>query len=143
MRYVIYPYLNEPFWVFDDERTGLKAEPFVSGASEAISALVEAKGISNAASGFSLTFGDEPFDGFDAELSWVRADDATNAMSGNWYRGEIGGQVMEGWLCPALLLYCSSAPGRLFIKADPLPAGVEPIWHVDPDDPRPRRFVSG
>jgi hypothetical protein len=139
----LYPYLLGSTWVFDDERTGLKAEPFVSGSSEALWALVNAKGIANAAQGFSLTFSDEPFRGFDVQLDWIRADSATAAMPGNWYRGEIGGTVLEGWLCPALLLFFPVAPQQLFVRADLLPEGIDPIWHVAADDPRGRRFMSG
>ena len=142
MRTTIYPYLLGQTWVFDDERTQLKAEAFVLGSSEAISALIEAKGIPNAASGFSLVFSDEPFTGHDVELTWVRADDPLLLMPGNTYRGQIAGMELEGWLCPALLLHFPAAPGKLFLKAEPLPKGVDPIWHVADDDPRQRRFIS-
>jgi hypothetical protein len=139
----IYPYLLNTTWVFDDERTGLKEEAFVCGMTEMISRLVEAKAIPNATSGFSLTFGDEPFDGADAELVWLRSEgEARNATAGNWYGGTVAGEYMQGWLCPALGLYFTAAPARLFVRADPLPAGIDPIWHVAPDDPRQRRFMS-
>jgi hypothetical protein len=36
MPLTIYPYLIDPIWVFDDERTCLKEEAFVCGASEMI-----------------------------------------------------------------------------------------------------------
>jgi hypothetical protein len=139
----IYPYLRGFMWVFDDQDTGLKSEPFVSGASEAISHLVEAKRIPNAAHGFSLSFSDQPFYGHDAELSWLSADDSTDAMPGNWYRGVVSGQEMEAWLCPALLDYFPAAPEKLFLRADPLPEGVDPVWHIAADDPRQHRFMSG
>lgn len=140
----IFPYLLGSTWVFDDERTGLKEEAFVCGMNEMISRLVEAKGIPNAANGFSLTFSDEPFDDADAELTWLRSEgEAHDATAGNWYGGTVAGENMEGWLCPALGLYFAAAPARLFVRADPLPAGVDPIWHVAPDDPRQRRFMSG
>ena len=139
MKSIIFPYLLGETWVFDDERTGLKSEAFVMGMSEMIFRMIEAKGIQNADQGFRMTFSDEPFDGHDAELHWLRADDPGEPMSGNWYSGEIAGEVMEGWLCPALLLYFDVPPARLFVKADPLPDGVDPIWH-DPENPR--RFMS-
>ncbi len=151
MALTIYPYLIGDVWVFDDERTGLKEEAFVLGMSEMISSVVKAKNIPNAPNGFSLTFADEPFDGHDIELNWVRSDDSQFVpgqartlaqLFGNWYRGTIAGQVMDGWLCPALELYFSGAPARLFVGADRLPPGVDPIWHVDPKDLRQRRFVS-
>jgi len=144
MPLTIYPYLyfgGGEIWVFDDERTGLKEEAFVLGASEMISRLVDAKRIPNAATGFSLTFSDEPIEKYDAEIQWIRKDD-NQLLAGNWYRGTVAGQETECWLCPALGLYFSVAPRRLFVRAEPLPAGVDPIWHVDPNDPRQRRFVS-
>ena len=40
------PYLiDRSCWVFDDERTGLREEAFVLGATDMITALVEAKAI--------------------------------------------------------------------------------------------------
>ena len=92
----IYPYLIGSTWVFDDEKTSLKEEAFVCGMSEMISRMIETKDIPNAAKGFAMTFGDEPFDGIDAELNWLRADEPTSVMGGNWYSGVIAGQEMQG-----------------------------------------------
>jgi hypothetical protein len=147
----IYPYLLGDTWVFDDPRTGLKEEAFVLGMTEMISRLVEVKGIPQAAKGFSLQFGAEPFEGADAELTWVRSDDAqvvpgqdgsASQVFGNWYRGVVAGEEMEGWLCPALGLYFTSAPNRFFVRAEPLPAGIDPIWQISRNAPVARRFVS-
>jgi hypothetical protein len=147
----IYPYLLGPTWVFDDPRTGLKEEAFVLGMTEMISRLVEAKAIPHAGQGFTLHFSDEPFASADAELSWLRSDDSqivagqdgtASQLFGNWYGGNIAGEKMEGWLCPALGLYFRAAPPRLFVKAEPLPAGVDPIWHVRLEDAMAVRFVS-
>jgi hypothetical protein len=147
----IYPYLLEnTCWVFDDERTGLKEEAFVLGMTEMISRLVEAKSVPNADQGFSLTFGVEPFD-HDVELTWLPVNEVAEEFNcsllqlpeiGNWYRGMVSGEEMVGWLCPALFLYFDKAPTKIFVKAEALPAGVDPIWHVKADDPRARRFVS-
>lgn len=147
----IYPYLIDHTWVFDDERTGLKEEAFVLGMSEMISRLVEQKGIQDAAHGFTMHFCDEPFEGFDVELKWLRSDDSqvvpgehgsASQMWGNWYRGVVAGQDMEGWLCPALGLYFQAAPKRIFVRAEPLPAGIHPVWHIGRNDALARRFVS-
>jgi hypothetical protein len=90
----IYPYRLGNCWVFDDARTGLKEEAFVLGSSEIMARLVEAKGIPQAEKGFALTFSDEPFEGHDAELSWLRSDDSqvlsgkdgsASQISGNGY----------------------------------------------------------
>ena len=150
MPLTLYPYFSGNTWVFDDPRTGLKEEAFVLGSSEMIHRLVEAKRITNANEGFELQFSNEPF-GHDVELDWLRRDDAgvlgadgsEAEIAGNWYGGEVMGQRMEGWLCPALFLYFQSAPKKIFINAQPLPAGVDPIWHVAFGQGGVRRFVSG
>ena len=135
---VLHPYLlHGSCWVFDDERTGLKEEAFVCGMTEMISRVVEAKHIPDAARGFAMTFSDRPFAGHDVELGFVRPEPG----GGNWYAGTVGGSRMEGWLCPALLLYFRDPPARIFVRCDPLPAGVDPIW-TPPPGAIARRFVS-
>jgi len=62
-------------------------------------------------------------------LHWLRADDPESLMAGNWYSGIVANEVMECWLCPALFLYFNEAPARLFVRADQLPKGIDPIWH--------------
>jgi len=147
----LYPYLYEStVWVFDDERTGLKEEAFVLGMTEMISRLVEHKRIPDAAKGFAMTFSDQPFEGHDAELHWIQKDGQqvvpdqdgnASPLTGNWYRGVVVGQEMDGWLCPALGLYFETAPMKIYVRADPLPRGINPIWEPPPGDV-PRRFVS-
>src|ERR1700730_5667239 len=92
----LYPYLLGNTWVFDDPRTGLKEEALVLGMSEMISRLVEAKGIPQAAKVFALQFASEPFEGADAELTWLRGGDSevlpgkdgsASHLFGNWYKG--------------------------------------------------------
>ena len=147
-RLTIYPYFHEEScWVFDDQRTGLKEEAFIFGMTEIITRVVVTKAIPNAAKGFALTFGVEPFD-HDVELTWLSPTEAVKAGAavipgvGNWYRGVVCGEEMVSWLCPALFLYFPEAPKKIFAKAEPLPAGVDPIWHVEANDPAARRFVS-
>ena len=135
---VLYPYLYHDCWVFDDERTGLKEEAFVRGASEMISRLVEVKGIAGAAKGFEMTFAAEPFPGHDVELSWVSRGEGDH---GNDYEGVVAGLPMTCWLCPALELYFQAAPARIYVKAAPLPSGIDPIWNPPPGVIA-RRFVE-
>ena len=135
----LYPYLypGTDCWVFDDARTGLKEEAFVEGTSEMITRVIEHKRIPHAEKGFLLTFSDQPFEGQDVERHWLRGD----VDGGNWYSGDVLGQPMENWLCPALLLYFETPPRRLYVRCDPLPAGVNPIWSPPPGE-EGRRFVE-
>lgn len=147
----IYPYLLGDTWVFDDPRTGLKEEAFVCGMTEMINRIVEMNAIPNAGRGFALQFSDKPFPNYDVALSWLRSDDSQVLLGqdgsalqilGNWYQGHVGGELMQGWLCPALGLYFSTAPRHLYVRAEPLPPGVDPVWQVDRNAELVRRFVS-
>ena len=106
----IHPYKTQGIWVFDDERAGLREEPFVSGADTIIDHMVV--DIPDAEHGFTLMFSAQPSPGFQLELDWQRAD-----LSGNWYRADTIG--MEGWLCPALLKYFDAPPAKLFAQFRP------------------------
>lgn len=133
----LYPYLLRDTWVFDDPRTGLKEEAFVAGSTEMISRLVAAKKIPNPEQGFLLRFAATPFDGYDVRLTWQSG----NAKAGNWYVGKVAGQAMEGWLCPALYCYFTEAPPEIYVGAEPLPRGVDPIWRPAAEATT-RRFVE-
>jgi hypothetical protein len=107
---VIEPYRHAGAWVFDEPRVGLSREPFVAGITEMIDRLVS--DIPAAASGFRLFFAATPFEGHQASLAWVRADE----VEGHWYRLEDGD---EGWLCPALFWYFPEPPARIYVRAEP------------------------
>ena len=108
---VIFPYKQYGMWVFDDERVGLAAEPFVSGADVILEILAEP--IPNADKGFRLLFSATPFPGCQMKLDWLREDEF---RTGNWY--QWAGTDLEGWLCPALFKYFEQAPLNLYIKAE-------------------------
>jgi hypothetical protein len=103
-----------------------------------ITRLVETKGVPAAPRGFEMTFAAEPFTGHDVELVWVSRGEGD---FGNDYEGVVAGLPMECWLCPALELYFEAAPPRIYVKAAPLPAGVDPIWNPPPGVIA-RRFVE-
>lgn len=133
----LYPYFLRDTWVFDDERTGLKEEAFVRGMTEMISRLVAENGLVAASKGFQLEFADQPFDGRDTSLTWLRRGD----LDGDWYTATIRAEPMEGWLCPALTLYFKTAPKQLHVRVDKLPPGIIPIWNP-PAGVRTRQFVE-
>jgi hypothetical protein len=134
----LYPYQIGSCWVFDDERANLKEEAFVLGMSEIISRVVEYEGIPEASKGFRMIFSHEPFEGYHAE---IRKDPGGSEEEGNWYQGEVCGLHMRGWLCPALYLYFSAAPPRLYMRAERLPENVNPIW-IPEQGVGARRFVG-
>jgi|SRR6267142_3597526 len=106
----IHPYKAEGMWVFDDPVVGLRQEPFVSGADTIIDHMV--RDIPNAENGFALMFSSQPFPGYQVEFEWRRAE-----FGGNWYFcHELN---MEGWLCPALFKYFSSAPPKIYVEFRP------------------------
>jgi hypothetical protein len=134
----LYPYKIRGCFVFDDERAGLKEEAFVSGMSEIIQKLVEHHKIPNASAGFRMLFSHQPFEGSHAVIQKIEGG---SQETGNWYHGEICGEPMKGWLCPALYLYFSTAPNRIYVRAEELPAGVNPIW-TPKEGVHFRRFVG-
>ena len=146
----LYPYFRSGTWMFDNHSTDLKEEAFVLGADAVLTRLVHQKAIPAAERGFTLCFSDEPFDGADAELNWLRSgdsqtasgQDATSPACGNWYSGVIFGEVMQGWLCDSLLLFFGAAPARIFVRVEPLPAGVDPKWRVRDHGPVARQADS-
>jgi hypothetical protein len=107
---VIAPYKHHGMWVFDDERVGLKQEPFVAGADAAIDRMV--RDIPNAALGFTLVFSAHQFPGHQHQFVWRRHEG-----SGDVYYSKEFDQ--EGWLCPALLRYFDTAPEALYIQVKP------------------------
>lgn len=137
-RLELYPYMTRGCWVFDDERAGLKEEAFVSGMTEIISKVVEHHGIPRASSGFRMIFSHQPFEGSHAVIQKIAGG---SEEQGNWYHGEICGEPMKGWLCPALYLYFSNAPDRIYMRAEELPADVDPIW-IPRDGVQFRKFVG-
>jgi hypothetical protein len=84
---VIAPYWYAGTWVFDDKTAGLKMEPVVLNIPDIITELV--KDIPAARGGFRLLFSVLSFPGYQAELEWVKEQDA-----GNWY--QLKGQPLEG-----------------------------------------------
>ena len=105
--FVIKPYKWQNMWVFDDDAVGLVKEPFVGGADTMID--VATAHILNADRGFVAVFSASYFPDAQIVLEWAREDGG-----GNVYRWAEKG--MEGWLCPALLLYTPTPPAKLYIQ---------------------------
>ena len=55
------------------------------------------------------------------------------------YPNLLAGEQMDLWLCPALGHYFRPTPQRIYVRVEPLPEGVDPIWH---DGGRGKRYVG-
>ena len=106
---IIAPYKYAGSWVFDDPAVGLVREPFVSGMDIIMDRAVA--DIPDAEKGFRLLFSARPFPGYTIKLVWRREE-----VGGNWYYAPQFD--LEGWLCPALLLYFGAAPPELYCRAE-------------------------
>jgi hypothetical protein len=107
---VIFPYMFNGQWVFDDEAAGLRQEPLILGIDLMIEKATAT--IPNARLGFKLLFSPTPFPGYTVKLDWRRTE-----FGGNWYWCEQ--YQLEGWLCPALFRYFHQAPQQLYARAQP------------------------
>jgi hypothetical protein len=97
-------------WVFDDERVGLKAEPFVGGADDMIDRVTA--DIPGACDGFVMVFSADAVPGAQFRLEWRRQDRSGNV----YYSPELDS---EGWLCPALLRYFGAPPAEIHVQVKP------------------------
>ncbi len=111
---VIKPYWYEGEWVFDDAKTGVQREPFITGITEMITLVV--RGIPNARAGVRLICCEQPLPGARHTLTWVRAE--AGGTGGNYYR--LDNLPVEGWMSPAMYRYFDHTPAVLNVRADPL-----------------------
>jgi hypothetical protein len=107
---ILHPYKFFDQWVFDDEKTGLVREAFISGIDAMLDKLTE--DIEDADRGFQLLFSTNPFPGFQIQLDCNREE-----YGGNWYWCES--LQLEGWLCPALYKYFEVAPKKIYAQVKP------------------------
>ncbi len=107
----ICPYWSDELatWVFDDPAVDLKEEPFVYGAPAILDLLVQ--DIPNARDGVCLLFSASPFAGWQRSLTVKREGEG-----GHWYG--LDDSSLEGWLCPALFKYFTTAPVKLYVRVE-------------------------
>lgn len=108
--WIIHPYRVGKIWAFDDERFGLKTEPFVGETNLVIDNVLKAKSIK--ADKFTLIFSRFQIPRYDAKFSLVRTEGQTNKSS--WYKcNDLG---INFWLCPALNHYFDEPPENIFVE---------------------------
>lgn len=104
---ILYPYKFHGQWVFDDKKTGLVREAFISGIDIMLDRLTD--NIDDGEMGIKLLFSADPFPGFKIKLDWFREE-----YGGNWYLCDS--LQLEGWLCPALYKYFEIAPKTIYVE---------------------------
>ena len=108
---IIHPYRqkNSNIWVFDDERHGLVAEPFVCGASESITRLVGDQ------SKCSIAFSGVAIPNYDLKLT--RTGDGANPDKKGCHYTDGAAPL---WLCPAMCHYFGNeeAPSEIYLKIE-------------------------
>lgn len=107
---VIFPFVVNGQWVFDDEAAGLRQEPLILGIDLMIEKATAA--IPDARKGIRLFFSPSPFPGYTMKLQWRRTE-----FGGHWYWCEQ--YQLEGWLCPALFRYFDQPPKEIYAKPEP------------------------
>lgn len=115
----IHPYYHNGSWVFDDSRTGLIAEPFVSGADDLIDYLLNLKQIREKAlkNGFTAIFGIHGFRGAEICLQFKYFESGGSVYEPRGlddFRNAQG--TREVWFCPALKLYFADSPEDIWIR---------------------------
>ena len=115
----IHPYYDDGLWVFDDERVGLIAEPFVSGADDLIDHLLRMKRKRRKAlnKGFTAVFSMQEFKGADVQLEFRCFDSGGSVYEPCGLEDFRNGEgTRDVWLCPALNLYFEDSPKQIWIS---------------------------
>lgn len=119
---VIKPYCRHGIWKFDDRSKGLIGEAFVAGADVMMDFL--SRDIPKARRGFNLVFSEFAFPGHTVMVEHVPERPIRGYMGvemvsmGNTYLHRETNH--ELWLCPALMLYFTKVPKRIYAMAKPI-----------------------
>lgn len=121
----IQPYRKNGMWMFDDERTGLIEELFVSGADvicEMLHQFLCQKHQKVFPRKFNLIFSDRTFPAdvvFHASI--LKGESNEN---GTFYEIDLTpfgvSDKIQFWLCPALFKYFAVAPDNLYFTVKPI-----------------------
>ena len=93
--------------MFDDERFGIVAQPFVFGADLILEKMAAQSGLSGER--LNAVFAAFPFPGSEHSLKFVREE-----TEGFMYRWEE--QKLQGWLSPSLNNYFPEPPAEIYLQ---------------------------
>jgi hypothetical protein len=117
--FVIAPYREAGFWMFDDLEVGLLQELLVKGTDTVMSLLAQHLG---GVHEMLVYFSDEPVD--EGLHAWLVEPELGGA---NYDIPELG---IRAWLCPALFMYFDKVPKQLWFTARRAPGGRKEIPSV-------------
>ena len=110
----VMPYRHAGSWTFDDHERDIVAHPFGEGFQETLSFVSRIKAMSGVEA-FRLTFSDEPFDRWDAELVLDEVDDQGRP----WYHIQGIDGAPPARMGEIFQRYFPSPPSKLYFRIDP------------------------
>lgn len=105
---------NEQLWVFDYPEYGLKWEALISGMDIILDMFA------NGRTELFVEVSDEPMTGANVVGQFCSAGQSDRVdlddNLGFWYRWNVEGEHVMGWLCPNLLKFFDYAPITIWVK---------------------------
>lgn len=100
-------------WAFDDKKHNLVKEPFLQDMTNIISDAVVSY-LQKDVDKFRIMFSAKEFPGSHSKLTFKKEEDG-----GAWYEYQkYDGELMEGWLCPALYSYFDKTPETIHFRVE-------------------------
>ena len=112
--FLLQPWKEGSLWVFDDERVGLKGEPFVENASQVIDEIVKLNKAKQDKKGrINLMFSPKPFPK-SIKLDLIDVQEGGTGVTYRWKAKKL-----DAWLCPAFYCYfqVGKVPKELYASA--------------------------
>ena len=100
-------------WAFDDKKHNLKKELFLQDMTNIISDAIMTY-LGKDVDKFRIMFSANKFPGSHSELIFNREEN-----DGAWYEYQKDdGEIMIGWLCPALYHYFDKTPEKIYFRVE-------------------------
>jgi hypothetical protein len=100
-------------WAFDDKKHGLVKELFLQDMTNIISDAIMTY-LQKDVNKFRILFSANEFPGAHSDLTFKHEEN-----DGAWYEYQKDdGEIVEGWLCPALYHYFDEAPEKIYFRVE-------------------------
>ena len=100
-------------WAFDDKKHDLKKELFLQDMTNIISDAIMTY-LQKDVDRFRIMFSANEFPGAHSVLTFNREEN-----NGAWYEYQKDdGEIIEGWLCPALYHYFDKTPEKIYFRVE-------------------------